>query len=221
MKKIINQLFDVKTFTKDRMLMYFFGIFLFSVGAKFFIDSKLGVDPLDVLTIGMTKHLPITIGIASGIVAVIYLAIWSSWNKKIPPLMPFFTTFIVGNLIDLWNYFKIQDYTSQVFSSYPMLFIGLLCCSYASSYIIMSGIGIRIMDLVAITIVEKWNWSFFMGKMLFEVMMFSTGYFLGGPIGVGTLAFLCFVGTLIQPFMVINKRVLRIPNYGIAKYNKD
>lgn len=39
-----------------RSLMYVFGCFLFSFGAKFFIDAKLGVDPLDVLVLGIVKR---------------------------------------------------------------------------------------------------------------------------------------------------------------------
>jgi uncharacterized membrane protein YczE len=209
----------LKAIKFHQFMMYTLGCVLFSFGAKFFIDSKLGVDPLDVLCIGMTKHLPITIGIAAGIVAIVFLSIWSLWNRKFPPIMPFFTTFIVGNCIDLWNHLHIQTYTSQAFSSYQMLIVGLMLCSYASSFIIMSGIGIRIMDLVSITIVEKWNWSFFQGKMLLEVIMFSIGYVLGGPVGIGTLGFLCLVGTMIQPFMIFNNRYFKLPNHGIAKYN--
>ncbi len=205
----------------DQVALYLAGCTVFSIGAKCFIDSTLGVDPLDVLCIGMTKHLHITIGIAAGIVAIAFLTVWSTWNRKWPPIMPFVTTFLVGNLIDLWNWLRIDAVVTQRLPPYPLLVIGLLLCSYASSFIIMSGIGIRIMDLVAITIVERWDWSFFKGKMLLELLMFSTGFALGGPVGVGTLAFLGLVGTLIQPFMVANARFLRIPNRGIPKYSRQ
>jgi hypothetical protein len=61
------------------------------------------------------------------------------------------TTAAVGFLIDLWTYLAISDYTSRILLPYPMLFAGLFTCAYGSSLIIMSGIGIRIMDLVALT----------------------------------------------------------------------
>ncbi len=133
--------------------------------------------------------------------------------------MPFVTAFLCGNLVDLWNHLHLETYSAKVSSSWTVLLFGLLLCSYASSFIIMSGIGIRIMDLVAITMVEKWDWSFFRSKMLLELLMFSTGYLLGGPVGPGTLAFLSLVGTLIQPFMIANNRILRIRNHGIDKYS--
>jgi hypothetical protein len=90
-------------------------------------------------------------------------------------------------------------------------------CSYASALIIMSGVGIRIMDLVAITMVERLGWSFFRAKMTLEVALFSVGWMLGGPIGVTTLMFLIFVGPFIQPFMWANSAYLGIPNHGIRQ----
>ncbi len=201
----------------SRYMTYFAGCLIFSIGAKLFIDSRLGTDPLDVLCIGMTKHLPISIGIASGIIAILFLGSWSLWNQKTPPLTPFFTTFSVGCLIDLWNWLAIQKLTMSYIQPAWMLVLGVLLCAYASSLIIMSGIGIRIMDLVAITIVEKWGWSFFKAKMLLEVILFTSGWVLDGPIGVGTLAFLVVVGPFIQPFMSLNERQFEMTNYGLSK----
>ena len=196
--------------------MYVSGCVVFSIGAKFFIDSNLGVDPLDVLCIGMVKHMPLTMGTASGLIAIAFLSVWCVWNKQFPPLSPFFTTFAVGSMIDLWNLLKIEQYTQAALTPYAILFVGLMLCSFASSLIIMSGIGIRIMDLVAITIMKKWNWNFFSAKMLLEIFLFSSGWMLGGPVGVGTFAFLALVGPFIQPFMKVNKQYLSLPNYGIA-----
>jgi uncharacterized membrane protein YczE len=198
-------------------LTYLAGCFLFSVGAKFFIDSNLGTDPLDVLCIGMTKHLPISIGIASGIVAFAFLSVWSFWNRKAPPLTPFFTTFSVGLLIDLWNFLKIEQLTRPIFTPYLMLLLAVSLCAYASALIIMSGIGIRIMDLVAITMIEKWNWSFFKAKMFLEIVLFSLGWILGGPLGIGTVAFLFGVGPFIQPFMILNGKLFSMNNYGLSR----
>ena len=119
--------------------------------------------------LGIVKHIGLTIGIVSGSIALFFLALWTIWNWKWPPISPFVTMSFVGTLIDIWNWIHLESFTTPILSPYPMLFSGLILASYGSSLIIMSGIGIRIMDLVAITIVKKWEWSFFSAKMLFEV----------------------------------------------------
>ena len=125
--------------------------------------------------------------------------------------------FSVGLLIDLWNLLKLETYTRPFLSPYLMLIIAVGLCAYASALIIISEIGIRIMDLVAITMVQKWDWSFFKAKMFLEILLFSSGWILGGPVGVGTMAFLFGVGPFIQPFMQFNEKVLSMRNYGLAR----
>lgn len=202
---------------RHQILLYLGACVVFSLGAKSFIDSKLGVDPLDVLTIALSQNLHTTIGISSGMVAIGFLTAWTLWNRKFPPLTPFVTTFLVGNLIDLW--ILLDPLRSiRLFAPAGVLLVGgLLVCSYASSLIIMSGIGIRIMDLVAITMVREWRWSFFSAKMVLEVGLFTSGWLLGGPIGITTIAFLFLVGPFIQPFMWANAQFLRLPNYGLSE----
>lgn len=207
----------VFNFSPYQFYIYIVGCFLFSFGAKFFIDSNLGTDPLDVMVIGIVQHIGLTIGIVSGLVSILFLGIWSLWNKKRPPISPFITMFLIGSLIDLWNYLKVEELTTALFQPYLLLIFAVLFASYGSSLIIMSGIGIRIMDLVAITMVEKLKWHFFYAKMSLEVFFVVSGLLLGGPFGIGTFAFLLFVSPSIVLFMTLNERFLKIPNIGLNK----
>lgn len=215
--RIMNTLKKSMDWNKGQVTMYLSGILCFSFGAKFFIDAHLGVDPLDVLIIGLSQHLHLTIGLASGLVAIGFLAVWSAWNRRYPPLMPFVTTFLVGNLIDLWILLRLDSYTTPVLRPVPMLVAGLMMAAYGSSLIIMSGIGIRIMDLVAITMIQKWGWTFFAAKMFLEIFLFGSGWLMGGPVGFATIAFILLVGPFIQPYMWANARFLRLPNHGLKE----
>jgi len=93
------------------------------------------------------------------------------------------------------------------------LIIALVLCTEASALIIMSGFGIRAMDLVAIALTDKTGLPFWVYKGIAEVLLFTTGWALGGMFGVGTIAFLFFVGWMIQPFIYVNQR-LGVPNFG-------
>jgi hypothetical protein len=79
----------------------------------------------------------------------------------------------------------------------------------------MSGIGIRAMDLVAISFREHWRWPFWVGKGSIEMMLLVAGAFLGGPAGVGTVCFLASVDLLIQPLVIMNERFFGIRNLGL------
>lgn len=209
--------------------IYAAGLLFFSLGAKGFIDAGLGTDPLDVLQIGLADVHGLGIGFSAVLVSIVFLGWWTLWNKKVPPITPFVSTVAVGYLIDLWNHLHLETYTIEAVAERPIVVAGytvnavavgidvvaLLMCAYASALIIMSGIGIRIMDLVAITMIERWGWSFFRAKMSLEVLLFTAGAILGGPLGFTTIAFLFLVGPFIQPFMSVNRRYLNIPNHGM------
>lgn len=212
----------VPNFLGDQYVIYLLGCVLFSFGANFFIYSKLGTDPLDIFALGLCKHLSfMTIGIAQGGFAAICLMIWAVWNKRLPILSPFVTFFLCGTLIDIFMGEKIRigaNVASFIpLSPWPLMVAGVCLCAYGSSLIIMSGIGIRSMDLVAITMVQKWKVPFWACKGALEVILLASGWALGGPLGYGTLFFLVFVGWLIQPLMWANGRMFRLPNHGLRK----
>lgn len=201
---------------RDQYVLYLFGCGTFSMGAAFFIASHLGTDPLDVMALGLVKHLPLTVGLAQGGFAALCLLVYGLWNRTRPPLSPFFTFFFCGSLIDLWmNLHFVERFVGL--SPYPMMLAGVVLCAYGSSLIIMSGIGIRAMDLVALTMVRRWKLPFWLCKGVMEVLLLAAGWVLGGPIGIGTLFFLAFVGWLIQPLIWINTSYLRLEDYGLKQ----
>ncbi|MEU2761730.1 hypothetical protein [Streptomyces sp. NPDC007094] len=195
-----------------RLGMYLAGCAVFSSGATLFIHSDLGTDPLDVLALGLQRHIPITIGIAQAGIAAVCIAIWSAWNRRRPVIAPFVTFLLCGSLIDL---LLLTDLSW--IGGTPSLAAAVPLCAYGSALIIMSGIGIRAMDLVAISMTQRWRWPFWAAKGGTEAVLLGFGYVLGGPVGVGTLCFLVFVDGLIQPFMALNRRALRLRNHGLAE----
>ncbi len=156
-------------------------------------------------------------GICSAIVSLFFLTWWMLWNRKYPPISPFITTTLTGLLIDLWSWLGLGEYLIARMNEYTLLATGLMLCAYSSALIIMSGIGIRIMDLVVLTMVSEWGWSFTKAKMIIEIGIFSSGWLLGGPFGVGTIAFLLVIGPLIQPFMNMNAKRFPLKNHGLIR----
>jgi uncharacterized membrane protein YczE len=185
-----------------RLFIYLLGLVLFSMGANNFIISHLGTDPLDVLLIGLGLWLPLSIGDASVLVSAVFLLVYSLWNRTAPPLMSVVTTVAVGYLIDGWQMLGFV-------SIWPVvnLLLGVVLCSFASALIIHSNLGIRIMDLLVLTAREKLGWSFTRGKLTIEVGLFTVGWMLGGPFGLGTVCFLLGVSVLVEPCLKLIQRV--------------
>ena len=203
-----------------RLLMSLAGCILFSLGVKLYIDADLGTDPLHSMIIGATQALDLAyvgVGLGTSIVTGVFLALWSAWNRRLPPLSTFATMALVGYLVDFWNLIGLERYTSMLEGPVAMMLTGVLLHAYASALIVMSGIGIRVMDLVVVSTVRNWGWPFVLGKLSIEAGFFAAAWSLGGPIGAGTVAFLAVVGCFVPCFMWANERLLRLPNYVLYR----
>lgn len=201
-----------------KYILYILGCILFSLGATFFIASNLGTNPLDVFTTGVRKHTGLLIGTTQSLFAITCLIIWTIiYNfKKVPPISTFLTFFICGYLIDFFLFLTGEQ---TPLNSWVELCIALFLCTEASALIIMSGFGIRAMDLVAIALTDKTGLPFWVYKGIAEVLLFSVGWYLGGAFGIGTICFLFFVGWMIQPFIYVNQK-LGVPNFGPVGIHK-
>ena len=198
-----------------KILLYILGCVIFSAGATFFIISELGADPLDVFSVGVKDTFGLMIGTTQSLFAIACLAIWSSLNKwKFPPITTFLTFFLCGYMIDfgLW----LTGHNSVTIPFVEMI-IGTILCLQGSALILMSGFGIRAMDLVAIALSKKTEKPFWLFKGLIEVLLLTAGWLLGGIVGLGTVMFLIVVGWGIYPCIRFNTRHLKIPNYGPVK----
>lgn len=80
----------------------------------------------------------------------------------------------------------------------------------------MSSIGIRVMDLLAISMVKKWRLSFYTAKIIQEIGLLTSGAALGRPFGFATIAFIFIVNPCISAFMWSNQKYFSLPNYGLG-----
>ncbi|MDG9715463.1 hypothetical protein [Streptomyces sp. DH24] len=200
---------------RQRHLVYLGGCLLFSSGAAAFIHADLGTDPLDVFALGVLEHAPLTIGIVQAAVALVCLVVWAAWNRRRPPLSPFVTFFLCGSLIDVLR--AVEAAGQLPLPPGAVMIVGVLLCTYGSALIIMSGVGIRAMDLVAISMTHRWRWPFWAAKGSLELVLLGCGHVLGGPVGLGTICFLVFVDTLIQPCMRLTTRTFSLRNHGLEQ----
>ena len=200
--------------------MYLAGCLVFSLGVKLFIDAGLGMDPLHAMVIGSFKHLelgPTPLGLVTTLVSLIILLLWSATRERLPPLSTLFTMVLTAFLVDLWNFVGLEKVVMATIGSGPSLMLGLLLDAYASALLIMSGIGLRVMDLLAVSLVHKRGWRFTYGKLLFESGFVVIALLTGGPVGIATLAFLAVVCPVISIFMRANRRYLHLPNHGLHR----
>jgi uncharacterized membrane protein YczE len=184
------------------------------------IDAKLGVYPFHAMTLGFVEVVDVPwlqVGFFDGMVTLALLILWMVWNKRLPPISTFVTMVLIGGLIDLWNWLELETVTGRLGSRALPMLLGLVLNAYGSALIIMSGIGIRVVDLVALTLVNRLHWRFYQAKLSLEAGFLAIGLVLGGPVGIAAVAFVLVVGPFVEPLIWANQRFLKLPDYGLSR----
>lgn len=192
--------------SRTNLIIYLVGCLLFAVGVKLLMAADQGVDPYHAMVLGIVKQigLPwVQVGVISGAITISVLLLWSLITRTRIPISPFITMVLVGGLVDVLGWFEAESLIPP-FTSGQMVF-GLLADAYASALIIASGFGIRVMDLVALSLARGPLRRFTISKLLLEISFVAIAYLTGGPIGVATLLFVLIVGILIEPLMLLNR----------------
>jgi uncharacterized membrane protein YczE len=138
-----------------------------------------------------------------------------AWNRKLPPISTFGTMLLVGLMVDFWNWVDVELVTERLRLPELLMLAGLMLDAYGSALIIMSGIGIRVVDLVALTFVNRLGWRFYRAKLILEGAFLAAGIVFGGPVGIAAVAFVAVVGPFVEPFIWANRRFLNLPDYGL------
>lgn len=203
----------------DKVTFYVAGCVLFALGVTMFLASSWGADPFNAMVTGIVNTVNmkfIGYGFVSGSITVLALLVWALIKKRLPIIGPLVTMTTVGYMIDFFLYIGLGKAMLVLVNPIMLAIFGLVVDAYASALIIMSGFGIRVMDLLAIGVTERFGLRFTVVKLLLECLFVTVALIFGGPVGAATFAFVLIVGLLIEPFMNMNFRWFGMKNYGIA-----
>lgn len=179
-----------------RLFVFFIGIFILSLGIATIIEANLGVSSWDVLHIGLFKTFGFTIGTWSQIVGLIVIFITILFDKKIISIGTVLNMIFIGFFIDFFL-FLIPQITHFVFQ-YLFLFIGLIIMGIGSGLYITAGLGPGPRDSLMLALSKRYKWSIRNVKTTMEILVVLIGWFLGGPVFIGTLIAAVLIGPIMH-----------------------
>ena len=183
-----------QTFPRDFVVIQI-GFALFALAIAFLIQSQLGTSPWVVLEVAVINYIPLTPGqsgiLTGAIVLILALALREpvGWGT-------------LGNIIciGLWedvalHYLPIRaDLPGQVL--YLVLAVLVMAGATAIYIGVNAGAGPR--DSLMIAVARATGLSVRVARAGIEVAVVTSGWLLGGPVGIGTLAFALAIGPAVQ-----------------------
>jgi len=171
------------------------GLYLYGLGLALMVYAQIGVPPWDVLATGISKQLHISYGWASVTVSALVLLTWIPLRVK-----PGVGTIANGLLIGIFSdtVFPWLPTLNGYWQQLGAFLLGLSMVGLATGFYISSRLGTGPRDGMMIGLQKVLKRPFWQVRTLVELVVMTTGWFLGGQVREGTLIFAVGIGYLTQ-----------------------
>lgn len=187
-----------------RYVKLYLGLFICAMGAITVLNSNMGLPPWDVLHQGISKVAGITIGQASiGIgIIIVLLDVFLGQPIGIGSVINFI---FVGIFMDLIVYLDFIPKPTTLLGQIVELLIGIFFYTYGTFLYMIQGMGCGPRDGFMQILTTKLNKPVSLIKNSIELIALTLGWFLGGKLGVGTVATAIVMGFLLEMMLKMSK----------------
>ncbi|KWX20393.1 membrane protein [Mycolicibacterium wolinskyi] len=176
----------------------------FSMGMM--VRAGLGLDPWDVFHQGLTRHTPMTIGIASAVVGVVVLFAWIPLRNR-PGIGTVANVIVIAVTVDAT--LALLPAPSAMPARIAMMVGAVVLNAVATVLYIGAGLGPGPRDGLMTGLVARTGLSVRLVRTAIEATVLVIGWLLGGTVGVGTVVYAFGIGPLVQLFLrLMPRRIL-------------
>ena len=187
-----------------RWFQLLLGLFLYGLGIAFMIRGEIGAAPWDVLSQGISRHVPLSFGVITILVSIVVLILWLPLRQRFG-IGTVLNALLVGPAADVG--LLLIPTGAPLWLRVGFFVIGLVVLSAATGLYIGGHFGPGPRDGLMTGMHNRTGWPIWAVRTGLEITVVAIGWALGGNAGVGTLAFALLVGPLCQYFM----RIFAVP----------
>jgi len=180
-----------------KMPSLFLGFFLFAVAILLALYSKLGMSPWDVFHMGIVNHSIFSFGQTTQVVGFCIIIV-SIFLGVIPGIGSILNMIFIGFFIDLINNTGILKTPGSMWGKMIMLISAILIMGIATYFYLKVELGAGPRDGLMEGLVIKLNKPVWLIRGSIEITVLIIGFFLGGPVGIGTLILAVAIGPSVE-----------------------
>ena len=176
----------VRSLLPLRFGVLFTGFLVMGVGIVMTLNAGLGVSCWNVLHLGLSYHLPFTVGQATQVVGVLIIASAALLGIR-PRLGTWLNMLLVGFSIDLVLWVGVIPFPVHWLWQGLLLIGGLALTTLGMCLYMCAGLGAGPRDGLMLGLTLRYKSRVGVVRGLLELGAMITGWFLGGPVGAGTV----------------------------------
>lgn len=186
-----------------RIVQLIVGLVLYGMALALMVRAEIGVAPWDVLSLGIDAQTGLGYGTVTVLVSIVVLALWIPLRQRLG-LGTVLNAALVGPAADvaLW----LLPTAPNPLVGGAMFAAGLVLLAFATGMYIGAALGPGPRDGLMTGLVRVTRWPIWLARTVLEGSVLLIGFVLGGPVGLGTVAFAFGVGPLIGFFLPLFER---------------
>lgn len=177
----------------SRLLQLLLGLFLFGIASALMISAGIGIAPWDVLSQGISARSGLAFGLVTNLVGVGVLLMWWPLRQK-PGLGTVLNVLLIGPSAQLG--LALLPAAKGLLWQTGMFALGLVLMAIATGLYIGARFGPGPRDGLMTGLHARTGRAIWKVRTLIEAAALTTGWWLGGDVGWGTLAFALLIGPL-------------------------
>ena len=190
-----------------KWLYFFYGLVVLALGVGLTIKGQMwGLGSWDVLHYGLYTTFGLTVGSWAIIVGIIIVVATAIGTRKWPQLGVYVNLFTVGVFIDVFLLI-LPDVEGWLLHSIFYV-LGVIILSYGIATYISPNLGAGPRDSLMLLIADKFNLKISTSRNLMELFAATSGFLLGGPVFIGTLFIILFLGKCIELWLPVTRSLL-------------
>jgi uncharacterized membrane protein YczE len=187
-----------------RWIFLFAGFACYGLAIAMMVRADLGLGPWDAFHQGIALQLDIRIGTAAVIVGAAVMLFWLPLKQK-PGIGTVLNVLCIGPMTNLaLDYVPHPD---SVLMQWALMLGGVLVISIGSALYLPTKLGAGPRDGLMLGLHQRFGLSIRVARTIVEVSVLAIGWWLGGAVGLGTLAFAALIGPMVHWMLDLEKKL--------------
>src|SRR3954452_23185876 len=178
-----------------RLALLVAGLWLFGTGESCLVASRLGNSPWVVLSEGVSRHTPLSVGIATIAISLVVLLLWIPLRQP-PGLGTILNAIVIGGAIAVM--LPLLPHRPGAAVAWPLAAGGIGLVALGGGVYLGARLGPGPRDGLMTGLHARTGRSLRIVRTCIELTVLVIGYALGGKVGVGTVAFALLIGPGVQ-----------------------
>lgn len=181
-----------------RLPQLYVGLWLYGVSLAMMVRADLGVAPWDVLHLGLTRYVPLSLGQVLIIVSLLVLLLWIPL-REMPGLGTISNAIVIGIAADAT--LTMLDRPDHLALRIALMVVGVLGNGAATAFYIGAQLGRGPRDGLMTGLHRRTGVSLRLVRTGLEITVVAIGLLLGGAAGIGTVLYALTIGPVTQSLL--------------------